>query len=68
MFIRSDATIQASILNMLCHVLQLEVNYCLLDAKGIFIGLIMKLIESIEMGMIRYVLMSESKFHIVAQS
>lgn len=44
---------QSHVLDLLCQVLQLKVNYCLLDANNIFIDFILKLIESIEIGIIR---------------
>lgn len=53
LFTKSDAEMQSYILDMLCQVLQLKVNYCLLDANNIFMDFILKLIESIEMGIIR---------------
>lgn len=46
--------IQASILNMLGQVLQLKFNYSLLDANNIFMEFILKLLESIENGTIRF--------------
>lgn len=45
---------QSYVLDMLCQMLQLKVNYCLLDANNIFMEFILKLIESIETGIIRY--------------
>lgn len=44
---------QAYILDMLCQVLQLKVNYCLLDSNNIFMDFILKLIENIETGIVR---------------
>lgn len=44
---------QSYVLDMLCQVLQLKVNYFLLDANNIFMEFILKLIESIETGIIR---------------
>lgn len=44
---------QSYVLDMLCQMLQLKVNYCLLDANNIFMEFILKLIESIETGIIR---------------
>lgn len=57
LFTKSNTIIQASILDMICQVLQLKVNYCLLDANGIFIDFILKLLESIETGIIRYAIL-----------
>lgn len=52
-FTKSDSELQSYVLDMLCQVLQLKVNYCLLDANNIFMEFILKLIESIEIGIVR---------------
>ncbi|XP_031632927.1 huntingtin [Contarinia nasturtii] len=53
LFTKSDSEMQSYVLEMLCQVLQLKVNYCLLDANNIFMEFLLKLIESIETGIIR---------------
>lgn len=54
LFTKSDSNVQSAIFNLICRVLFLKVNYCLLDANNIFIEFIMKLLDSIEIGYIRY--------------
>lgn len=49
----SSAEFQKHVLNLLAQLVQLRVNYCLLDSDQIFIGFIVKQFESIESGLVR---------------
>nr|XP_039263514.1 huntingtin-like [Styela clava]XP_039263521.1 huntingtin-like [Styela clava] len=49
----SSVNLQKHVLNLLAQLVQLRVNYCLLDSDQIFIGFIIKQFESIEGGLVR---------------
>lgn len=44
--------LQCKVLQLLSQLVQLKVNYCLLDADQIFIGFVLKQFEFIEKGQI----------------
>lgn len=46
----SNVQLQAKVLQFLSQLVQLKVNYCLLDAEQIFIGFVLKQFEFIEKG------------------
>ncbi|XP_053669287.1 huntingtin [Anopheles marshallii] len=50
MFTKMRSTVQANILQMLCQLLDFNINYQLLDANNVFVESIFKHIESIERG------------------
>ncbi|KFM77552.1 Huntingtin, partial [Stegodyphus mimosarum] len=50
--ISSDVTLQCQVLDLLAQLVQLRVNYCLLDADQIFIHYVIKQFEFIEEGQI----------------
>uniref|UniRef100_A0A182RZC5 Huntingtin n=1 Tax=Anopheles funestus TaxID=62324 RepID=A0A182RZC5_ANOFN len=52
MFTKMRSSVQASILHMLCQLLDFNINYQLLDANNVFVESIFKHIESIERGTI----------------
>lgn len=49
-------SLQCQVLDLLAQLVQLRVNYCLLDADQIFIGYVIKQFDFIEEGQIAYVL------------
>ncbi|XP_064630020.1 huntingtin-like [Lineus longissimus] len=51
--ITSSLDLQRQVLNLLAQLVQLRVNYCLLDSDQIFIGFVIKQFEYIEEGQIR---------------
>uniref|UniRef100_A0A182YG60 Uncharacterized protein n=1 Tax=Anopheles stephensi TaxID=30069 RepID=A0A182YG60_ANOST len=51
-FTKMRSSVQASILHMLCQLLDFNINYQLLDANSLFVDSIFKHIESIERGTI----------------
>lgn len=48
----SNVKLQCKVLQLLSQLVQLKVNYCLLDADQIFIGFVLKQFEFIEVGQI----------------
>ncbi|XP_066998979.2 huntingtin [Anabrus simplex] len=50
--VTSDVKLQCRVLLLLCQLVQLRVNYCLLDSDQIFIGFVLKQFEFIEEGQI----------------
>ncbi|KAK4875471.1 hypothetical protein RN001_011893 [Aquatica leii] len=52
--ITSDVKLQCCVLQLLCKLVQLRVNYCLLDSEQIFIGFVLKQFEYLEEGQIPY--------------
>ncbi|CAH1155948.1 unnamed protein product [Phaedon cochleariae] len=50
--ISSDVKLQCQVLQLLCQLVQLRVNYCLLDSEQVFIGFVLKQFEFIEEGQI----------------
>uniref|UniRef100_A0A061QFU3 Putative huntingtin n=1 Tax=Cupiennius salei TaxID=6928 RepID=A0A061QFU3_CUPSA len=50
--ISSDVALQCQVLDLLAQLVQLRVNYCLLDADQIFIGYVIKQFDFIEEGQI----------------
>ncbi|XP_017892227.1 huntingtin isoform X3 [Ceratina calcarata] len=48
--VTSSVSLQCQVLMLLSQLVQLRVNYCLLDADGIFIGFVLKQFEFIEEG------------------
>ncbi|KAK7793413.1 hypothetical protein R5R35_014313 [Gryllus longicercus] len=50
--VTSDVRLQCRVLLLLCQLVQLRVNYCLLDSDQIFIGFVLKQFEFIEEGQI----------------
>lgn len=50
--ITSDVMLQCKVLQLLSNLVQLRVNYCLLDSDQIFIGYVLKQFEFIEEGQI----------------
>lgn len=52
---KSDAIVQAAILRLICQVIALNVDYSLLDSKNLFMEFILKLLELVETGMVKYV-------------
>ncbi len=53
--VTSSLGLQQQVLNLLAQLVQLRVNYCLLDSDQIFIGFVIKQFEFIEEGQIRYI-------------
>ena len=53
--VTSSLSLQQQVLNLLAQLVQLRVNYCLLDSDQIFIGFVIKQFEFIEEGQIRFV-------------
>ncbi|XP_050396465.2 huntingtin [Patella vulgata] len=51
--VTSSLDLQHQVLNLLAQLVQLRVNYCLLDSDQIFIGFVLKQFEYIEEGQIR---------------
>nr|XP_045607422.1 huntingtin-like isoform X3 [Procambarus clarkii] len=51
--VSSDVVMQRSVLQLLIHLVQIRVNYCLLDSDQIFIGYVIKQFEYIEEGQIK---------------
>ncbi|XP_077992227.1 huntingtin-like [Glandiceps talaboti] len=51
--ITSSLTLQQQVLHLLAQLVQLRVNYCLLDSDQIFIGFVIKQFEFIEEGQIK---------------
>lgn len=49
----SSVDFQKNVLNLLAQLVQLRVNYCLLDSDQIFIGFVIKQFEAIEGGLVR---------------
>ncbi|XP_054721499.1 huntingtin-like [Uloborus diversus] len=49
----SDVALQCQVLDLLAQLVQLRVNYCLLDADQIFIGYVIKQFDYIDEGQIR---------------
>lgn len=52
MFSKSNARLQATILDMLCQLLEFNVNYMQLDAKKVFVDFVMRQLEYIESGLV----------------
>lgn len=50
LFTKTNTAVQAAILNMICEAILDKVNYCMLDAKNIFLDLELKQLELIECG------------------
>ncbi|KAF5273906.1 hypothetical protein FQA39_LY01021 [Lamprigera yunnana] len=50
--ITSDVKLQCCVLQLLCKLVQLRVNYCLLDSEQIFIGFVLQQFEYLEEGQI----------------
>ena len=48
----SDVAQQGQVLRLLVQLVQLRVNYCLLDSDKIFIGYVLKQLEMVEEGQI----------------
>ena len=48
--VTSDAAVQSLVLQLLIQLVQLRVNYCLLDADQIFIDYVIKQLEYVEEG------------------
>ncbi len=71
----SDAKEQASVLHLLVQLVQLRINYCLLDSDQIFVGYVLRQLELVEEGQLAnadllvpnifrfLVLLSYEKFH-----
>jgi huntingtin len=53
--VTSDVQLQCRVLLLLSQLVQLRVNYCLLDSDQIFIGFVLTQFEFIEEGQIPYV-------------
>ncbi|KAK2585924.1 hypothetical protein KPH14_010508 [Odynerus spinipes] len=53
--ITSNISLQCQVLMLLSQLIQLKVNYCLLDSEWIFIGFVLKQFEVIEEGQIQQV-------------
>uniref|UniRef100_H2ZNB7 Huntingtin n=1 Tax=Ciona savignyi TaxID=51511 RepID=H2ZNB7_CIOSA len=51
--VTSSVEFQKHVLNLLAQLVQLRVNYCMLDSDQVFINFIIKQFESIEGGMVR---------------
>lgn len=51
-FSKSPAKLQATILDMLCQLLEFNVNYMQLDAKKVFVDFVMRQLEYIEGGLV----------------
>lgn len=51
--VSSSLDLQQQVLDLLSQLIQLRVNYCLLDSDQVFIGFIIKQLEFIEEGQIR---------------
>ncbi|XP_076067326.1 huntingtin isoform X2 [Oratosquilla oratoria] len=51
--VSSDVVMQRAVLQLLIHLVQIRVNYCLLDSDQIFIGYVIKQFEYIEEGQIK---------------
>ena len=51
--VTSSLSLQQQVLNLLAQLVQLRVNYCLLDSDQIFIGFVINQFEFIEEGQIR---------------
>ena len=58
----SSLELQQQVLDLLAQLVQLRVNYCLLDSDQVFIGFVIKQFEYIEEGQIRLV-----QFSVLAQ-
>lgn len=52
MFSKSSANLQTIILDMLCQLLEFNVNYMQLDAKKVFVDFVMRQLEFIEGGLV----------------
>lgn len=52
--VSSSLDLQQQVLDLLSQLIQLRVNYCLLDSDQVFIGFIIKQLEFIEEGQIRF--------------
>ncbi|KAB7506583.1 hypothetical protein Anas_00288, partial [Armadillidium nasatum] len=52
--VSSDVVMQRSVLELLIHLVEIRVNYCLLDSEQIFIGYVIKQFEYIEEGQIKH--------------
>lgn len=50
--VTSDVKLQCGVLQLLSQLIQLRVNYCLLDSEQIFIGFVLKQFEFLEEGQI----------------
>ena len=61
--VTSVVPLQRQVLDLLSQLIQLRVNYCLLDSDQVFIGFIIKQFEFIEEGQIRYVPYRTSLIH-----
>lgn len=48
--VTSDGQVQCAVLRLLMQLLQLRVNYCLLDSERVFIGFVLRQFELIEHG------------------
>jgi huntingtin len=48
--VTSDGLVQCAVLRLLMQLLQLRVNYCLLDSERVFIGFVLRQFELIEHG------------------
>ena len=51
--VTSSLELQQQVLDLLSQLVQLRVNYCLLDSDQVFIGFVIKQFEYIEEGQIR---------------
>lgn len=50
--ITSNVKLQSKVLQLLCQLVQLRVNYCMVDSEQVFIGFVIKQFEFIEEGQI----------------
>ena len=55
--VTSSLELQEQVLDLLSQLVQLRVNYCLLDSDQVFIGFVIRQFEYIEEGQIRWVQM-----------
>ena len=51
--VTSDPEVQSQVLWLLIQLVQLRVNYCLLDSDQIFIGYVIKQLEYVEEGQMK---------------
>lgn len=52
LFSKSTATLQSTIIEMLCQLLEFNMNYMQLDAKKVFVELVMRHLDYIESGLV----------------
>lgn len=51
--VTSDVALQVTVLELLTQLIQLRVNYCLLDSDQVFIKFVLKQFELLELGQIQ---------------